>query len=93
MFVVKHCIKTASHNNYIINKCSTIRMASDGCVIAVCQLTSTNNKENNLKSVKQVVAEAASKSAKVFNFISFLLYRYIFNTLVLFLGSVFTRSL
>jgi predicted amidohydrolase len=40
-------------------------MNSSKCCVAICQFTATNNKENNLKIVKDLVAEAAQKHAKV----------------------------
>lgn len=41
------------------------KMTTNACMIAVCQLTSTNNKEENLESVKRLVTQAANKNAKV----------------------------
>ncbi|KAJ3657739.1 hypothetical protein Zmor_009523 [Zophobas morio] len=40
-------------------------MSAQKCTVAVCQFTATNNKETNLKIVKELVSEAAQKSAKV----------------------------
>lgn len=40
-------------------------MSLENCKVAVCQLTTTNNKESNLNSVKKLVAEAAAEHAKV----------------------------
>lgn len=40
-------------------------MSNNNCVIAVCQLTSTNNKKENLTTIKRLVAQAADKNAKV----------------------------
>lgn len=40
-------------------------MSYDKCKIAVCQLTSTNNKEKNLSVLRKLVAQAAVQSAKV----------------------------
>lgn len=94
MFIIKRCTAKISLN--YINRCKTIvRMSSEGCIVAVCQLTSTNNKENNLKSVKRVVAEAANKCAKVSittleNIFSPLHMSYLCSCT---LDSIFTRSL
>ncbi|XP_975421.2 nitrilase and fragile histidine triad fusion protein NitFhit isoform X1 [Tribolium castaneum] len=41
------------------------RMSAPKCSVAVCQFTATNNKENNLQIVKQLVSEAAQKQAKI----------------------------
>lgn len=40
-------------------------MSTNNYNVAVCQLTATNVKEENLKIVKSLVTEAVSKNAKV----------------------------
>lgn len=51
-----------------VRLCQNYKMSSQKCTVAICQFTATNNKENNLKIVKQLVSEAAQKQAKVYNF-------------------------
>lgn len=60
---------------------------STKCEVAVCQFTSTNDKERNLSIVKKLVQQAANKDAKVN-----IIFDFIFETFLPFLGSIFTRS-
>lgn len=43
------------------------KMSEQDCVVAVCQLTSTNNKESNFKSVKKLIRNAVKQQARVSN--------------------------
>lgn len=64
--VIKVSYKQTVFCRYLIQRTSKINMSSNVCNIAVCQLTSTNDKTENFKIVQRLVAEAAQKQAKVF---------------------------
>lgn len=52
------------HLNTVINMSDT-NSSDDKCKVAVCQLTSTNDKLRNLNIVKGLVEEAAKQNAQV----------------------------
>lgn len=63
--VIKVRYKQTVICRYLFQRTLKRNMSSNVCNIAVCQLTSTNDKTENLKLVQRLVAEAAQKHAKV----------------------------
>lgn len=84
MFVVRR-IKFKVYLNYFTRCQRFSDMSSVKCKVAVCQLTSSNDKARNLSQVKTLVQDAAQQGAQVKNMICFMLLYLVRDLQVVFL--------
>lgn len=70
MYIVNNIIFKSFRNHLKFSITSSqlqlqVKRMSNKCTVAVVQLTASNNKEDNLNSVKKLIGEAVEKNAKV----------------------------